>query len=176
MSAWDASELDASESPAEPQTRRGLPKIAKALIAIGVVAILMCACVVLVWLPNKHRQLLEYDFKKLALLYHEYNAAHDKAPSGLTDLESFIPEDQFGINSPDMYDAPRAFEMIRDGRFVIIWDAAILSDGDENEKYVLGYESNASEDGGLVMRAGGSVRYVTAEQFKALPRIKTRAD
>ena len=56
------------------------------------------------------------------------------------------------INPLDMYDAPRAFEMIRKGRFVVIWDAVLLSDGDENDKYVLGYESSASEDGGHQQR------------------------
>jgi hypothetical protein len=176
MTRWDASETDAHEDPTESYTPRGLPTFAKALIALGVVAILVAAYVAFVWLPHANRKLLEYDLKKFALLYHEYNAAHDRSPSSLDDLEAFTPEDTLGINPPETYDAPRAFEMIRSGRFIIIWDAELLPDGDQNEKYVLGYERNASEDGGLVMRAGGSVRYLTAEQFKALPKIKTRGD
>lgn len=176
MSPWDASELDAHERLVESHTRRGLSKRAKALIAIGVVGLFVVSYVIFVWIPNENRQRLEHDLKVFALLYHEYNAEHDRAPSGLADLESFARKHAVGIDLSDMYDAPRAFDMIRDGRFVVIWDAVLLSDGDENDKYVLGYESNVPEGGGLVMYAGGSVRYVTAEEFEALPRIKTRSD
>jgi hypothetical protein len=45
-----------------------------------------------------------------------------------------------------------------------------------NDKYVLGHEPKASEVGGLVMRAGGTVRYLTASEFNAMPKIKTRAE
>ena len=158
------------------RSRRELPIFTKALIAIGACALLVGSYAIFVWIPNENQRLLEHDLKVFALLYHEYNAEYDRAPSRLDDLESFAREHAVGINSSDMYDAPRAFEMIRKGRFVVIWDAVLLSNGDENDKYVLGYESSASEDGRLVMLAGGSLRYVTGEEFEALPRIKTRSD
>ncbi|MBI3863304.1 MAG: hypothetical protein HY290_15540 [Planctomycetia bacterium] len=141
---------------------------------MGGLAILVAAYVMLVWLPNRNRLLLEHDLKKFALLYHEFNDAHGRPPSTLADLESFMPKNT--INAPDFYRAPRAFEMVRNNRFLVLWDAVLLPDGDANDKYVLGYEPESSEVGGLVMRAGGTVRYLTASEFNALPKIRTLAE
>jgi hypothetical protein len=148
----------------------------KAIIGIGLLAVLALGYALFVFIPERNRLLVEHDLKGFALLYHEFNAAQGRSPGSLADLESFARADSLGGNSGLYFNLARVFEMVRNGRFVIIWDAVFFPDSEENEKYVLGHEPHAAEDGGLVMRASGSVQRLTAAEFNALPRIETRID
>ncbi len=146
---------------------------------IGVICLIvfLSACVLGLLVKYRLRQLLvEHELKTLALYYHNYYSTHGRAPSCLEDLETFSPPPPLGDGRAAGVDAPLAFEMVREGRFVIIWDAVFYGDSEENEKYVLGYETCTPEKGGRVMRAGGSVRFCTAEEFHACPKIRTVND
>jgi hypothetical protein len=101
------------------------------------------------------------EIQQFALAYHNYHAAEGVSPARVEDL----------ADSSEAF--PNLYEQIRRGEFVVIWDAVLGRDGDENDKYVLGYEKNVPEQGGWVLRGGGSVRQVTPEQFRSLPKIKT---
>ena len=64
--------------------------------------------------------------------------------------------------------------MIRGGTFVVRWDARLTGDGQENDRYVLGYESRTPDQGGWVLMGGGGRQHVSAGEFQALPLIPTR--
>lgn len=146
----------------EASRRSGIPPVAKALAVIGSIASIAVAYVMLVWIPERHRLLLEHDLMTFAFRYHSYYAANGHAPSSLADLKASDRTDSLAI------------AMIRSGEFIIIWNGVLQPDGEANEKYVLGYAATAPHDGGLVMSAGASVEYMTAEQFNAMPKIETK--
>jgi len=104
------------------------------------------------------------ELAKFALEYHEFNAAHGAAPARLDDLKERSSA------------FPNVYTQIEDGRLVVIWNAKLSHDGNENENYVLAYEKTVPEKGGWVIRAGGSVRRMTAEEFQKLPKIEQAAE
>lgn len=119
----------------------------------------------------RERKLLTDELKRLVFMYHEFRDTFRRSPSNLDELVATL--DLYRLRSRKFYHVPRAIEMIFQRRFVMIWDAKLLGDGDLNDKYILGYESTAPESGGLVMSAGGSVRELTANEFVRLQKIAT---
>ena len=154
-----------------PARSSAVPKVLIAFVVLAVLGIGVAG-----WISkynaNLNRKLLIFEIRKFGLLYHEFYAAHGRAPNGLAELKSFTPP----LNSGELHRGERAFDAIRRGQIVIIWSAVFRDDGEENDKYLLGYESTAPEKGGITIRAGGSVREMTAEEFNAYPKIPTLAD
>ncbi len=134
-----------------------------------IVGVAGMAYFVFVYLPEQHRLITKHSLRELAFLYHNYHHVYRRSPSNLEDLLRY--EEQAG----SMSGTSLATAMVREGRFILIWDAVLFPDGEENEKYVLGYEADVSQQGGLVMR-GGSVYSMSAEAFHRLPKIPTRSD
>jgi len=102
--------------------------------------------------------------------YHLYYEANRSAPSNVEALESFTTEGHISIYPSN--DESEAYRMVRDGQLVVIWNAVIVDDGEENDRYVLAYERDVPENGRLVLTGGGAVRKVTADQLNALPRFR----
>jgi hypothetical protein len=98
----------------------------------------------------------------VALAYHRFAEVHGKSPGGLADIEA------------DRESFPEVFEMIRDGTFVIRWNAKLTGDGVENDKYVLGHASQVPNEGGWVLMGGGGRQQITATEFHALPPIPVK--
>lgn len=96
----------------------------------------------------------------VALAYHEFAGAHaGLSPKGLTDIEA----------SKDSF--PRVYAMIRDGEFIIRWNARLTADGVDNDKFILGYESKVPSEGGWVLLGGGGRMQMSKETFLATPLI-----
>ena len=108
---------------------------------------------------------LEHELKGLGLKYHYFYDENGRGPANADELRQH--KSAFGETG----ELSKAWKAIDNGEFTLIWNAALSPDSDENEKYVLGYEKQVPAQGGLVMFGGCSVRYVSAEEFKKLPKI-----
>jgi hypothetical protein len=108
-------------------------------------------------------QPLDYELKGLAMDYHNFHEEEGRGPANVEELKQF--------SSTALPSSGGLSEAIDRGEFVVIWNAALFPAAEENEKYVLGYETKVPESGGLVLFGGGSVRNVSAEEFKTLPPI-----
>ncbi|MCI0464632.1 MAG: hypothetical protein L0Z62_47510 [Gemmataceae bacterium] len=102
------------------------------------------------------------EIQQFGFAYHEYHAAKNQSPRSIEDLR-----DQ-ASKFPELADA------IRSGQFVVIWNAVLNPDGNENDKYVLGYEKQVPERGGLVLRGGGVVERMTPEVFAKTPAMQVK--
>src|SRR5262245_56798676 len=87
------------------------------------------------------------------MAYHFYNAEKDRPPQQVEDLEAQSSE------------VPTLYKQIQQGEFIVVWNAALCPDGNENDKYVLGYEKGVPDSGGYVLLGGGFVTRMTPEQF-----------
>lgn len=94
------------------------------------------------------------DVQSFGLAYVEFLGEKKTAPKGIDDLAS--KKATFG-KLPDQ---------IKDGAFVVVWNATLGQNGNENDKLVIGYEKNAADKGGIVLFGGGTVEQLTAEAFK----------
>jgi hypothetical protein len=79
-----------------------------------------------------------------------------KAPTRPAELEPVAPA------------APLAEPAIRDGSVVYVWGAT-LSPG---STAVLAYEKKAEAEGGWVLLQDGTVKQMTADEFRGAPRAK----
>lgn len=102
------------------------------------------------------------ELMKFALAYHEFADQNRKGPARLDDLQKKRSE------------FPAAAKLIQDGGFVVIWNAVLFPNSDENDKHVLGYEKAVPDKGGLVLLGGGTIQQMTAEEFKKTPKLPTR--
>jgi hypothetical protein len=65
---------------------------------------------------------------------------------------------------------PVAASSIRDGSVVYLWGAAFSPSGEK----VVAYEKKTPTEGGLVLLENGTVREMTAEEFKAAPKAEAK--
>lgn len=63
---------------------------------------------------------------------------------------------------------PSAGPMIRDGTIVYLWGAGYSASGTG----VVAYEKKVPAEGGLVLREDGTVKEMTADEFKSAPKAK----
>lgn len=142
-------------------------------LAVGVLFVSVIATLVFFYVRAQHRHTIRVGLLSFGLRYSEYHLVHGHFPSSLDELEADI-SDPFGVNEPPDVDDSLAYEMVRDGRFVVIWNATTtLAGTPEGADYVLGYESDVSERGGFVMLGDLSVHYMSAADFGRLPKIGT---
>jgi hypothetical protein len=108
---------------------------------------------------KKRNELME-----IGLSYHNFHDQNNKSPSGPADLQQVLL-------SPD------AAADLNAGTLVVVWDADwdAMMKGKGLPAYVMGYESSAPANGGLVLMFDGSVNQVTAAEFNALPKAPTKA-
>ena len=98
----------------------------------------------------------------VALAYHRFAEGEGFPPRGLDDIET--ERDTF----------PLVYGMIRNGDFVVRWNARLTAIGVENDRCVLGYESRVPSQGGWVLMGGGGRGQVSAGEFRALPLIPAK--
>jgi hypothetical protein len=63
---------------------------------------------------------------------------------------------------------PTAAVMLRDGTLVYLWGAAYAAGSDK----VAAYEKKVPAEGGWVLLQGGTLKEMSADQFKAAPKAK----
>jgi hypothetical protein len=107
---------------------------------------------------------MKSELLKFGSAYHTLSAKKGKAPSGLEELQE--KRGSF----------PTLYQQIQDGQFVVIWNAKFPGRGEENDKYILAFPKSAAEKGGLVLRGGGSWKEMTAEEFKATPKLESQGE
>jgi hypothetical protein len=135
---------------------------------LWLVAMLLMAGLAGVWnhVRKTHEALARLAFNQellcTALAYHRFAENHGFPPRGLADIEE------------DKKNFPQVFEMLRNGDFVVRWNAQLTGNGEENDKFVLGYESKVPSEGGWVLLGGGGRMQVGKDTFLALPLIKTK--
>jgi hypothetical protein len=98
--------------------------------------------------------------RAFAKAYHSYADSTKMSPATLADLK------------PDWAAFPRVREDIESDQFVVAWGVSLERSAAENDRYVLGYEVDVPQNGGLVLLGGGTVRQVSAEEFAQLGRFK----
>lgn len=109
---------------------------------------------------NKKRN----DLSTLHMLYQEYSNRNNKPPKSLADLKS--------VSNPDFDKS--ALESF-DANYVLIWGVDFPSMGRaglNKSEYVLGYEKIAPDDGGYVLFCDGTVKKLSADEFKQAKKAK----
>jgi hypothetical protein len=100
------------------------------------------------------------ELRAFAAAYHQHVARMKTAPTDIKDLKPFWAT------------FPHVRDDIQSGQFVVAWGVELEPTAAENDKYVLGYEVDVPESGGLVVLGGGSIRQVSPEEFATLGRFK----
>lgn len=117
-----------------------------------------------VWVRDAVRRIREAEKREkfnqellcVALAYHRFAEEMGSPPRGLVDIEA------------EKYTFPQVYTMIRNGDFVVRWNARLTANGVENDRCVLGYESRVPSQGGWVLMGGGGRGQVSAREFHAL--------
>jgi len=110
----------------------------------------------------------------LDLAYHEFYSANQRGPKDVDELQGFKAPALSGLaRNSNGEELNSIFKKIENGEIVVVWNAILSDDGNENEKYVLAHEKSAPESGGLVVMGSGSVRRLSAEEFAKLELMPT---
>jgi hypothetical protein len=92
-------------------------------------------------------------------MYKEYTADHRQPPRKLSDFDH--PYEPANIDG---------YAALRDGECVMLWGGGVP--GANAGTTVVAYEKIVPEQGGLVAFQDGTVKQVTADEFKAAPKVK----
>jgi hypothetical protein len=92
-------------------------------------------------------------------MYKEYTKDHKQPPRKLSDFDH--PYEPAAING---------YAALRDGTCVMLWGGSLP--GANAGSTVLAYEKAVPEQGGTVLFQDGSIRTVTADEFRAAPKVK----
>jgi hypothetical protein len=120
----------------------------------------ICAALLLGCESKKVDPEYEQQLRAFAAAYHGFLDSHRVSPTNLGDLKS-----SWGSFK-------QVAEDIVSGQFIVVWGAALENTASANDKYALGYEVDVPERGGTVLLGGGTVRYVSAEEFGRLGQFK----
>jgi hypothetical protein len=96
----------------------------------------------------------ENDLKQLVLAYHSHLDATKKPPSKIDDLAPYLEK-----NSP-------VIGAVKDGSLVMYWNVDIFKLTAGTSNTILAYENDTPTKGGMVGMADGSIKTMTADDFK----------
>jgi len=94
------------------------------------------------------------DLKQIGLAYHNFNDANRKGPEKAADLGPFVENDK------------RLLGLLENKDIVFQYGVALKDMTDGTSNTVLAYDKDAPAKGGLVLMADGSVKNMSAEDFK----------
>jgi hypothetical protein len=94
--------------------------------------------------------------RELGEVYQYRAAQRQPAPAKIEDLG----ENQGALDT--------AWPLVQDGTIVVIWKAGYAA----NSAEVLAYEKTAPTQGGKVLLRNGTVKQMTADEFRAAPKAK----
>jgi hypothetical protein len=96
---------------------------------------------------------LENDLKEILLAYHTYIGKNNgSAPAKAADLARFLEK--------------RALTRLENKSVVFVYDVTLKDMTQGSSKTILAYEKDAPEKGGRVAYGDGSVKKLTADEFK----------
>lgn len=127
----------------------------------------------LVSLPKRQLHHRKTELMVAGLQFHYFYDAHSRPPANLDEFTEYALDS--GAQPRDMSGFSKKIES---GQIIFYWNSKFLESGWENDQHVLAYESIAPVTGGLVLMGGGSVDYLSADEFAAmtpLPTYKTDA-
>ena len=112
-------------------------------------------------------------FRMLGLQHLEFCSANESGPKDVDEFRTFkAPGMSFvAMNSGEEQTA--IFKEIEDGEIVMVWNADLFDDANQNDKYVLAYEKSVPESGGVVVMGGGSALRLSAEEFAKMELMPT---
>jgi hypothetical protein len=96
--------------------------------------------------------LQDAELKEIYECYQHHIKSEQKPPAKQADL---VKRQYEGIY-------PNALDAVKKGKYIVIWSVA-----DKGSGTVLAYEKDAPTQGGRVLMADGSVRTMSADEFKA---------
>jgi hypothetical protein len=101
-------------------------------------------------------QKLVNDLKQIGLAYHNFNDATNKAPAKAEDLAPYLENNK------------RLIDMLKNGEVVFAWGVTLreIAGTTGASTTVLAYEKAVPTKGGYVLIADGSVKKMTADDFK----------
>jgi hypothetical protein len=94
------------------------------------------------------------DLRQLVLAYHNYHDTFAKAPEKPDDLGPFIENDK------------RLLEAMKSGQLMFLFGVKITEMTDGTSNTVLIYEKDAPTKGGFVAYGDGTVKKLSADEFK----------
>jgi hypothetical protein len=106
----------------------------------------------------RNNALKSNQLKMIGLAYHSYADTNRKPPSKIEDLAPFYENDAAITAS------------VKDGSFVVYWNAEFRKMTQGTSNTILAYEKDAKDKGGLVLMADGSVKTMSAKDFGAAPK------
>jgi hypothetical protein len=100
------------------------------------------------------------DLKQIGLAYHNMNDATNKAPAKAKDL------------APYFENSKKLLNFLESGQIVFLYNVRLqqILGGAGTSNTVLAYVKEAPTKGGLVLMADGSVKKMTADEFKKAPK------
>jgi hypothetical protein len=132
------------------------------VLAAGLTAVVGVRDAVRTIREAEKREKFNQELLCVALAYHQFAEEMGSPPRGLVDIEA------------EKHTFPQVYTMIRNGDFVIRWNARLTANGVENDRCVLGYESKTPSQGGWVLMGGGGRGQVSAGEFHELPLIPAK--
>lgn len=120
-------------------------------------------------LPDRQMQMRKQVLFKAGFQYHEFHSVHSRPPLSLDELLQAEPSGLYALNNPR--DLSTFASRVRGGEVTVLWGSKLMNDGDANDKYLLAYESQTPEQGGLVLMAGCTVKEMSATSFASLPKL-----
>jgi hypothetical protein len=100
-----------------------------------------------------------HELDEISRLFRAYRKGNKPPPKSEKDFLPFEHGFPLGIGA------------IKQKQIIVCWGAG-LSDSADAASTVLAYEKTTPESGGVVLLQDGSVRAMTAEEFKAAPKAK----
>jgi hypothetical protein len=98
------------------------------------------------------------DLLEVSGLLRDYTAEFRKGPARVADLQK---------NEP-LY--TRGFQAVRTGAVVVVWGVPMPAEGGGDG--VIAYEKKAETDGGAVLLQNGTVKQMTADEFRSAAKAR----
>ncbi len=96
--------------------------------------------------------------QQVANMIRDYSSNKGKPPAKLADLAQF--KNHYNIG----------YKAVESGEVVVVWGAPVGGEGGGGGTGVLAYEKSAPDSGGAVLLQDGSVKQMTADEFRAAPK------
>jgi hypothetical protein len=100
------------------------------------------------------------ELQEVATMLRDYTSAAGRGPKSARDLARYQGQFTFG------------HKPVQSGDIVIVWGARMGGEGGGGSDGVIAYERQAAAEGGWVLLANGTVKQLTALEFKAAPKAK----